>query len=122
MVPIRQTFPEYDFRVAETEWREMPIADATPCVSVSRLRVEDGGAIWILVRFPAGWSRPQAGSYSVEEEFWLLEGDLELSGVRHSAGAHVLVAADEIRTGSQSVGGALAVARFGGRAEWSRSR
>ena len=99
----------------------MAIADASPPVSVSRLKVEDGGAIWILVRFPAGWSRPEAGSYSVDEEFWLLEGDLELSGVTHRAGARVLVEAGSIRSGSRSIAGALAIARFGGRADWSRS-
>jgi hypothetical protein len=103
------------------EWSDFTIPESSPPVRLARLRQEADGGIWWLVRFPAGWSRPLPGHYLVEEEFWVLEGELDVSEVRYGPGDRGLVAAGEERRGSASGPGALAVARFGGPARWISS-
>ena len=100
------------------EWHELTIPDSSPKVAVARLRKEDGGAFWALVRFPAGWARPVSGRYMVEEEFWILEGELELNDVTYRLGEGELVPAGAVRKDTRSPRGALVIARFGGPATW----
>lgn len=106
---------------AVLDWRELTIPDGSPAVAVARLRLEPDGAFWALVRFPAGWARPGRGHYLVEEDFWVLEGELTMSGVTYGPeqGAHIPARAE--RSDTRTPRGALAVARFGGPATWVRA-
>jgi len=104
----------------DLQWREVTIPDSAPPVAVARLRDEADGGYWALVRFPPGWSRPSTGHYPVDEEFWLLEGDLEMSGATYGPGSGARVAAGAPRSESRSTGGALALARFAGPPRWVR--
>jgi len=102
------------------EWHDLTIPDSSPKVAVAQLRKEEGGAFWSLVRFPAGWERPVAGHYVVDEEFWILEGELVLNEIPYRQGEGTRVAAEAARTDTRSPLGALVVARFGGAATWVR--
>lgn len=107
---------------AALDWQEVTIPDGSPAVGVARLREEAGGAFWVLVRFPAGWSRPVTGHYLVEEEFWVLEGELVMSGVTYGPERGGRVPAGTPRSDTRSEGGALTVARFAGPATWTRTK
>ena len=88
---------------------------------MARLWEQQGGAFWALVRFPAGWSRPATGHYRVDEDFWILEGELEMSGITYGPEQGALIPAGTPRSQSRSEAGALAVARFDGPAAWVRT-
>lgn len=104
----------------ELDWKEVPIPDGEPAVAVARLRDEAGGAYWTLVRFPPGWSRPVTGHYLVDEEFWVIEGDLEMNGIAYAPGAGAQVSAGTPRSATRSADGALTLARFAGPPHWVR--
>lgn len=101
-------------------WVEVTIPDSTPPVSVARLREEPDGAFWAFVRFPRGWSRPVTGHYLVDEDFWLLEGELTMNGQIYGLEQGARIAAGERRSDSRADQGALALARFSGPARWVR--
>lgn len=103
------------------DWRQVTIPDGSPAVAVARLREEAGGAFWALVRFPPGWSRPVTGRYLVEEEFWVLEGELVVSGVAYGPDQCGRLPAGTPRSDSRSEAGALTVAHFAGPATWVRT-
>lgn len=70
------------------------------------------------MRFPAGWERPDAGSFDVTEEFVILHGALELSGRTWTPGDYGLVPAGARREHTATPGGAVALAYFTGSPRW----
>ena len=50
-----------------------------------------------FVRFPPGWSRPEAGHYPDPEEFVVLEGELGLNGMTWRAGDYAWIPARCLR-------------------------
>ena len=102
-------------------WADVPIPDGEPMVSMARLRVEPDGAFWALVRFPPGWARAVTGHYQHEEQFWILEGELEMNGLRYPAGEGETVPSGGERANTATPKGALAVVRFGGPPRWERT-
>jgi hypothetical protein len=89
-------------------------------VTVATLREEPNGGFWALVRFPPGWARPVSGHYSVAEEFWVLEGELTLSGETYGPEQVGRLPAAAPRSDSRSETGALTLAHFAGPARWVR--
>ena len=87
---------------------------------MARLHEEAGGAFWTLVRFPPGWTRPASGHYLCDEEFWVLEGELEMSGATYGPDQGAVIPGGAPRSDSRTPRGALALARFGGPATWVR--
>jgi hypothetical protein len=58
---------------------------AQPTVGIRRLSVDsETGASSSLVEIPAGWTRSARGHYLADEEFYVLSGDLTISGVRYT--------------------------------------
>ena len=102
-------------------WSEVTIPDSSPAVRLARLRSGVDGSFAVLVRFPAGWTRPISGYYLADEEFWVLEGDLTVSGVDYGVGDGGAIPAGTVRTNSSSRAGALALAFFSGSARWLRT-
>lgn len=102
-------------------WRTITISDGSPPVGLARLD-RDGptGAFAALVRFPAGWERPTAGRYGVEEELLVLEGDFRMSAVAYRSGDYALFPAGYVRSRSAAPRGAVCLAFFGGPADWTR--
>lgn len=99
---------------------DVPIPDSTAAVKMHRLHAWENGNSVMIVRFPAGWSRPIDGSYECAEEFLVLEGELQMSGDTAVAGDHVWVPPHSLRLGAFTSNGALALAWFYGPPKWNR--
>jgi hypothetical protein len=103
-----------------TEWEALHLPGSEPAIRRAVLHREGrGGRSVLAVEFPAGWRRPAAGHFLVDEEFLVLRGRLEISGVVVEAGDVAVVPAGALRADS-AVGadGCLAVAWFGGVPGW----
>jgi len=72
----------------------------------------------LLVSFPVGWERGP-GTYACAEHAVVLDGSIELDGERWSAGQGFVVPAGAQRTRTYAPMGALAVAWFAGKPEWT---
>lgn len=101
-------------------WREVTIPDSSPPVAVATLGEEPGGGFWALVRFPPGWARPVSGHYLVDEEFWVLEGELAMSGLTYGPEQGGSIPAGGVRNDSRAETGALTLAHFAGPPRWVR--
>lgn len=103
----------------DPRWRDFAIPDAEPATRLLRLALDRARRASVsVVRFPAGWSRPGTGHYTVSEEFAVLDGSLQVSGVEHRPGDVVHLPASTPRWASGSSDGALTVAWFSGVPEW----
>ncbi|MEZ5564647.1 MAG: DUF4437 domain-containing protein [Gammaproteobacteria bacterium] len=61
-------------------WSTEPVAAVKPGVACRVLSVDDEtGACSLLLRYPAGWQHP-GGALTVDEEFFVLEGALQIGG------------------------------------------
>ena len=69
---------------------------ATPVQMALLPKLDDGG-FRAFVRFPKGWSRPDAGHYAVADEFVVLDGELSLNGETWQRGGHAWVPAFQRR-------------------------
>ena len=70
----------------------------------------------VVVRFPAGWTRT-AGMYTCAEHAVVLDGEVQLDGIRWKAGEGFVVPAFQPRHLTFSPG-ALVIAWFSGRPVW----
>lgn len=99
---------------------DVPIPDSTAKVKMHRLHTWENGTSVMIVNFPTGWSRPIDGSYECAEEFFVFEGELQMSGDTVIAGDHVWVPPHSLRIGAYSPNGAVALAWFYGAPVWNR--
>src|SRR5712691_11187370 len=92
----------------------------TTPIGVKRLSTdEETGASSSLVQFPPGWRRPGTGHYLRDEEFYLLSGDLTISGVRYTEHTYAFLPSGYARTRTFSEGGAVLMAFFDRRGAWT---
>ena len=103
----------------DLDWVDFEIPASNPPVRLATLRVEPSRGRTVLVRFPAGWERPEAGSYSCAEEMVLLQGTLEMSGARYDAWDWAYVPRRAERAATRARSEVLALARFDGPARWN---
>lgn len=106
---------------APTGWRVVPMSDSSGPVEVRLLRRFSAGSTSVLVRFPAGWSRPAAGFYAAAELFVVLDGTLHLGDLSFGGATGGYLRAYVPRERTRTPGGALAWAHFDGPAEFVRS-
>lgn len=99
---------------------DIRIPDSTDTVKMNRIHIWDNGASLAAVTFPPGWSRPIVGGYLCAEEFFLFEGELQMSGETFLPNDHVWVPPQSLRIGSFSPGGAVTMAWFYGKPVWVR--
>lgn len=105
--------------LGDLDWRPYTIPGSAPRVELARMRANgETGSFLAMVRFPAGWARPGSGHYLCGEEFVVLEGEIQVSGVTYRAGDTVWFPAGRERRDSRSDAGATALAWFSGPAEW----
>lgn len=105
------------------DWEPFDVPGGSEPVAVSRLHAEpESRAVTLVVRFPAGWRRPEAGSYAAAEEVYLIDGALEMNGTRYEAGTWFRVPAGAVRRQTATPQGAIALARFDGPARWTPER
>ncbi len=103
----------------ELAWQDFDVPHGNQPVQTVRLQFNDRTrAITLLVRFPQGWERAQAGSYECAEEFIVLDGTLQMSGAGYRAGDWVYVPEGVQRKSTSAPEGALALARFSGEVRW----
>ena len=107
----------HDLAFASLTWREAPMPGAGP-VSMALLPKLPDDAFRAFVRFPAGWSRAEVGHYAVPEEFFVLEGELGLSGKTWRPRGLAWVPAWQRRHDLRSDSGCLVFAWFGGTPRW----
>lgn len=100
------------------DWAEVAIPGSGPPVRLHRLHADPGsGATVSLVRFPAGWHRPQRGYYLAAEEFVVVAGEISV-GRRYAAGDYAYLPPRQVREPSYSESGALALAWFSAAPRW----
>lgn len=97
---------------------DIRIPDSTDMVKMNRIHVWDNGASLAAVTFPPGWSRPIVGGYLCAEEFFIFEGELQMSGETFLANDHVWVPPHSLRIASFSPLGAVTMAWFYGKPVW----
>lgn len=106
-----------DLRAVDT-WIDITIPGADRSAAMHVLHSDpDTGASVSMVRFPPGWSRPEAGHYTPAEEFVILDGSLRIGGA-YSPGDYVYLPPRTVREPSFTEHGALVVAWFSGRPRW----
>jgi len=71
-----------------------------------------------FLRFPPGWSRPEAGHYPDPEEFVVLEGELGMNGMTWRAGDYAWIPARCLRRDLQCGPGCLVFAWFAAPPRW----
>jgi hypothetical protein len=82
-------------------------------IGLKRLSVDpETGASSSLVEFAPGWRRAGTGHYLVDEELYVLSGDLTISGVTYTEHCYAFLPAGYSRSESYSAGGALVLAFF----------
>lgn len=96
--------------------------DANAGVRLAQLQAAGLHQFLAMVRFPQGWQRLRVGHYAVDEEFFVLEGDLHVNGLCWQRQQHGFVPAHTLRSDTHSEGGCTAYARFYGRPHWIRGR
>lgn len=107
---------------AGQEWVEFAIPESSGVVGLRMLHRDPDGGLCLLVRFPAGWERPEPGSYDVPEEVLFLAGELEMDGFRYRAGDYAWLPGHGPRSSTRTSCGALAAAWFGGPNRWTPGR
>lgn len=102
--------------------RSVPMPDANSGVrSVMLYRDDRTRARTLTVKFPAGFSRHEAGRYPAAEELLVLSGELDLAGVPVRAGDWGWLPLGVLRRGMSSRSGAVVYAWFSDRPDWERS-
>ncbi|MSO65532.1 MAG: DUF4437 domain-containing protein [Alphaproteobacteria bacterium] len=69
----------------------------------------------VLVRFPAGWSRPSPEVLAVDEEFYVLDGELEINGRRYGPDTYAHLPGGYRRLTQAAPSGAVLLAFYSGR-------
>lgn len=107
-------------RFQDLAWIDAPMPDGSGAVQLAQLPALDDQAFRAFVRFPAGWSRPSTGYYPVDEEVFVLDGDLTFNEHTWHAGSYGWIPAHSPRRTLRSQGGALVLAWFSGPPRWKR--
>lgn len=105
--------------LAAQDWQWGNIAGAkSPAELVRLAKSTNTTAMMALVRFPAGWERPESGTADRAEEFLVLAGQVELSGVMIEAGETALITPGAVRSGMRTTDGCTIVAWFSAPPTW----
>lgn len=107
-------FTEF-LQAQQVPWREGPLADVRGAVAVRTLSYDaDTGACSLLVRYPPGYVREATEHLRVDEELFVLAGDLEADGTRHRRYTYAHLPGGYPRTRLASSGGAVVLTFFSG--------
>ncbi|MSO66125.1 MAG: DUF4437 domain-containing protein [Alphaproteobacteria bacterium] len=106
--------PHIEFIQAQLlPWQRGLYGGARPEIDMRILSLDEGnGSSTLMLRYPAGWARPQPEHLTADEEFFVLDGAIEINGQvydRHCYGHHP---AGFVRHSSYCGGGAVVLAYF----------
>ena len=109
--------PHIEFVQAQAlDWgRGLPSGSARPDVGCKTLSLDDEtGAATCVVRYPAGWSDPNVGHLTTDEEFYVLEGSLTINGIDYEHDSYAHLPAGHLRNSAISKSGAVLLTFFAG--------
>jgi hypothetical protein len=90
--------------------QDLAFEDAQDGLEVKQLSLDtDTGASSSLVRYPAGWRRSGPVHYAADDEFYVLSGDLTISGTTYQEHRYGFLPAGFTQVGAYSERGALVV-------------
>ena len=78
------------------------------------------GALSALVRYPAGWNRTTPEHLTVDEEIYVLDGSIEIDGLRYRTDTYAYLPAGLVRRQAASPEGAVVLTFFSGAPETKR--
>jgi hypothetical protein len=102
------------------DWTWTPMPGSSAMVESVLLHLDpDTRARLLLVRFPPGLSRPERGRFDVGEELVVLSGRAWLSSISYRAGHYGWIPPEGTRHDLSTPDGALVLAWFSGRPQWT---
>jgi hypothetical protein len=78
------------------------------------------GEFTAIVRYPAGWSRPEAEALAAEEEMYVLDGSISINGHLYKRDSYACLPQHYRRISAESTQGCVALVFFDGAAEESK--
>jgi len=109
--------PHIEFIQAQAlSWADgLPAGGARADVGCKTLSIDDAtGAATCVVRYPAGWKRPEGEYLSTDEEFYVLEGALSINGITYERDSYAHLPAGYLRKDAASADGAVLLTFFDG--------
>ena len=108
--------PHIEFIQAQlVPWRRIGPGTARPDAEYKYLSRDDSnGACSTIIRYPAGWRREAEEHLAVSEEFYVLEGEIEINGLVFSADVYGYVPAFTTRTRMSAPKGAVVLTFLNG--------
>ncbi len=108
--------PWIEFLYAQNlPWTEGLYGGARGDVESKTLSIDDSaGDSSVLIRYPAGWQRTEAEALTVEEEFYILDGSLEINGQTYTRDCYGCFPAGYVRSHALSKSGCVALTFFDG--------
>lgn len=106
--------PHVEFVQAQMlPWRRIPPGAARPDAEYKYLsRDRDTGACTCLIRYAPGWSRLADEYLSADEEFYVLEGEIEINGIRFGSDNYGHVPRGMLRRSMSARQGAVVLTFF----------
>lgn len=97
------------------QWHSGLAGDARRGVDVRRLSHDrDTGACSLVLRYPAGWQSPEPHHLDVDEEIFVLHGDLQIGPTTYSDKCYAHLPAGYDRRSARSEHGAVVLTFFSG--------
>ena len=94
-------------------WEHGLYSGARPEVQSKVLSIEEAGtSATVVIRYPAGWSRPAAEHLTAHEEILVLEGALEINGQSYTAQNFAFLPAGYVRETASSPDGATVLTMY----------
>lgn len=115
--------PHIEFIQAQVlPWNKGVPGNARPDVEYKELSVDPGTAESSAIqRFPAGWARNAPEYLTVDEEFFVLEGALEINGQVYGADTYAHLPKGYLRQSARSEKGAVLLSFLGGKVDAVKS-
>ncbi len=110
------TRPHIEFIQAQAlPWKRGVHGGARPDVEAKVLsRDADSGEASTLLRYPGGWQRPETEYLTVDEEIFILDGAIEIDGVRYQEGCYAYLPAGYVRHSASAPNGSVALTFYSG--------
>jgi len=94
-------------------WNEGVVGGARNDVQVKTLSMDAGdGSCSLIIRYPAGWKRTEPESLGATEEFFVLDGSLDVNGRTYDQHAYANLPAGYVRQNAGTSGGATVLTFF----------
>lgn len=108
--------PHIEFIQAQLiPWRRIGPGNARPDAEYKFLSRDDTtGACSAIIRYPAGWRREADEYLDVAEEFYVLDGEIEMNGLRFGHDTYGYAAKGAPRSGMSAANGAVVLTFFDG--------